>query len=622
MSKRYTASNGDVKNLSDTPSGGKGVVLKSDLLQNFSGLTSDDQNDTYSDDLSDDGGTNVPVCPVCGEKCSKCMDDMGGNLDMAGKTYQHKAARIGAKTMAAAVQPVESDNPNGEFQLILSKDNTDRDGDNLWADQWMHPLPPKIHMDSDHAWARHESVPMTVGSGAPSIDSDGNMIVKGVYAGTPHAQMTRQLVNEGHIWQASVSYMDHELPDGSIVRELLNGTFTGVPANPEAVVLASKGMEMSKTVQTKDGDDMGDEDMADAEHKKTGGTTEGQYPAGEGPFGDPKNRKWPLNNRSHILNAWARIHQSQATVNYSAAEVSEIKGRIQSAARRAGITLSSPKALAALVDGLNQLVKMKDILAPWVMTQSAPGHTVAGDDVGAVSVYDHTEGEDGDSGTADAAGDLGETESSGDGGEDDNVLEWGDVHQSLAQACHDMACTIRDAALALGAQAKPDISTTDTPSDDWEDQGWGDKAMADGQYNIVITGEGAEQRFYLQHGKDIIAKGLLKDLPITYVQTKSNPGMPTGPYQGVEGMSGENASGTTPGGSIEPGDLFLQGTAGPAIVPSSKTLPSSTDEEAAVAADSKSAAAAATTPADVARASARMRKFKFDKAILEMEASR
>jgi HK97 family phage major capsid protein len=49
-------------------------------------------------------------------------------------------------------------------------------------------------------------------------------------------------------------------------------------------------------------------------------------------------------------------------------------------------------------------------------------------------------------------------------------------------------------------------------------------------------------------------------------QSKST-GMPTGPYQGVAGMSGENASGTTAGSALSNGTYFLTGTAGPAIEP-------------------------------------------------------
>jgi hypothetical protein len=154
-----------------------------------------------------------------------------------------KSAVVDAQTKSVAtdIRPVEdSEHPNGEFLLVLSRDNLDRDDENLWADEWMHPLPHKIHMDTDHAFAKGMSVPYTAGSGVPSINENGDLIVKGTYAGTPHGQLTRQLVNEGHVWQASVSYQTRLQKDGSIVRELLNGTFTGVPANPQAVVLSSK----------------------------------------------------------------------------------------------------------------------------------------------------------------------------------------------------------------------------------------------------------------------------------------------------------------------------------------------------------------------------------------------
>jgi hypothetical protein len=150
------------------------------------------------------------------------------------------AANARTKSIEAEVNPVEGSHPNGEFLLVLSSDHLDRDGERLFAYEWMHPLPPKLHFDSDHGFAKGMSVPLTTGSGVPSIDEDGNLIVKGTYAGTEHGQLTRQLVNEGHIWGASVAYQTHVMDDGSIVRELLNGTFTGVPANPQAVVLSSK----------------------------------------------------------------------------------------------------------------------------------------------------------------------------------------------------------------------------------------------------------------------------------------------------------------------------------------------------------------------------------------------
>ncbi|WP_197507404.1 phage major capsid protein [Mycobacterium sp. 852002-50816_SCH5313054-b] len=146
----------------------------------------------------------------------------------------------------AQVRPVESEHPNGEFELILSDGSADRDGEQLKAADWETPLPNKIHLDSDHAWANGMSVPLTVGSGRPSFDSHGRIVVRGVYAGTAHGQLVRQLVNEGHLWQASVSYLEHKQPNGRVTRELLNGTFCGVPSNPNAVVISSKSFEGGK----------------------------------------------------------------------------------------------------------------------------------------------------------------------------------------------------------------------------------------------------------------------------------------------------------------------------------------------------------------------------------------
>jgi hypothetical protein len=553
-----------------------------------------------SDDMSDIGMDDlVPSCPKCGEKCSKCMDmlDMTGGK-MYGKSALQQMGR--AKSLEARIEPMSDDpnDPHGSFRLILSKDNTDRDDENLWADEWMHPLPPKIHMDSDHAWARHMSVPLTVGSGVPSISESGDLVVAGTYARTKHAQDTRQLVNDGHVWQASVSYMDHLLPDGRVVRELLNGTFTGVPANPEAVILASKGMDP----------------VAAPDREKAHGFIGADQKAGGKPYGnvryaDPgyqpdKKARYPIDTEEHVRAALSYFGQEKNRAKYSAEQASAILGRIHSAARRLGIDVSSDKSVANLLEGCAMLIKMKDFLAP--PTQTTPGHTESDEDIGASSVYDTDPDGDGDT-----DGDNDED------AEDDNTLEWGDVHQSLAQACHDMACNIRDAALALGAQAEAQTENKDAAFDgapeDWF-SGKALEAVKTGGYHVVVAGPDDAQKFYLQQGQKILAKGPVKDFPVTVVHAK---GAPIGPYQGVEGMSGENASGTTPGESIVDGDLFLKGTAGPAIQPESKSLPPSTGEKDAAASDKD--AAASVSPADVA-ARARLRKFQLDTALLESEA--
>lgn len=140
------------------------------------------------------------------------------------------------KSASATVAPVESDDPNGSFSVVLSTEALDRDDENLWADEWKQPLPARIHIDGDHG----RNLEKTVGSAVPRLDGD-RMVADGTFASTPYAQMVRQLVNEGHINSLSVTYAESKnQKDNGVQRELLNAAFVAIPANPEAVVLSSK----------------------------------------------------------------------------------------------------------------------------------------------------------------------------------------------------------------------------------------------------------------------------------------------------------------------------------------------------------------------------------------------
>lgn len=142
----------------------------------------------------------------------------------------------------ASVQPGSDDaeTPHGSFEVILSTPTRDRDGEEVKSAEWEQPLPGRITFDVDHGM----SVASTVGSGVPHIDDEGRLIVRGTYASTPLAQTTRALVNEGHITSTSVAFLRRSAPVKSgapkVTRELLNGAFVAVPANKEALVLASK----------------------------------------------------------------------------------------------------------------------------------------------------------------------------------------------------------------------------------------------------------------------------------------------------------------------------------------------------------------------------------------------
>lgn len=127
----------------------------------------------------------------------------------------------------------------GTFEVILSAPTLDRDGETLTAEGWKTPLPEHITFDSDHGM----SVATTVGSGVPSIDEKGQLVVAGTYSSLPRAQEVRTLVNEGHIRTTSVAFMsDKSVKDGKTIvkRELLNGAFVAIPSNREALVLSSK----------------------------------------------------------------------------------------------------------------------------------------------------------------------------------------------------------------------------------------------------------------------------------------------------------------------------------------------------------------------------------------------
>lgn len=142
----------------------------------------------------------------------------------------------------AEVQPADetTDSPNGAFEVILSTPTEDRDGEKVASDEWKMPLPDHITFDVDHGM----SVATTVGSGTPRIEADGTLRVSGTYASTPKAQEARALVNEGHIRTVSVAFLRSSSPvkggKPAVTRELLNGAFVAVPANPEALILASK----------------------------------------------------------------------------------------------------------------------------------------------------------------------------------------------------------------------------------------------------------------------------------------------------------------------------------------------------------------------------------------------
>jgi hypothetical protein len=141
----------------------------------------------------------------------------------------------------ALVDTVETDDPNGAFEVILSAATLDRDGEVIDS-RAFDPLPDHIPFDIDHGM----TVTTTVGSGRRTTPRTARCASRARSPRRALAQEVRTLVSEGHVRTTSVTFMaaDRE-PDEKGVQhvktaELLNGTFTPVPSNREAVVLSPR----------------------------------------------------------------------------------------------------------------------------------------------------------------------------------------------------------------------------------------------------------------------------------------------------------------------------------------------------------------------------------------------
>lgn len=141
----------------------------------------------------------------------------------------------------AAVKSLDSENPNGEFEVVLSAATVDRDGEVIEA-RAFEPLPESIPFHAFHDF--HDPI----GRGVPFYDGDV-LKARGVYASTPRAQEIRTLVAEGIIGHTSVGFMSASRKDGEdgiphiTSGELLEGSFVSVPSNREAAVLMAKSFD-------------------------------------------------------------------------------------------------------------------------------------------------------------------------------------------------------------------------------------------------------------------------------------------------------------------------------------------------------------------------------------------
>lgn len=145
----------------------------------------------------------------------------------------------------AEVKTVDSKEPSGEFEAIISAPTLDRDGEVIDAGAFRKGpggLPASIPIHAFHDFND------PIGRGTPEYRDDV-LYVRGTFASTARAQEIRSLVAEGVIANMSVGFMapEREAKDGVthiLAAELLEASFVSVSSNREAAVLAVKAVDV------------------------------------------------------------------------------------------------------------------------------------------------------------------------------------------------------------------------------------------------------------------------------------------------------------------------------------------------------------------------------------------
>jgi HK97 family phage prohead protease len=100
-----------------------------------------------------------------------------------------------------------------------------------------------------------------------------------------------------------------------------------------------------------------DETPLEARAMGTKQDTKPKTPYGNVTYADPgyqkdKKKRYPIDTKEHVKAAWSYISQSDNASSYSAQQLASIKGRIKSAAKKFGISISSNSRL-----GINECVR-------------------------------------------------------------------------------------------------------------------------------------------------------------------------------------------------------------------------------------------------------------------------
>lgn len=171
------------------------------------------------------------------------------NADKDRKDKAHMDIVTKAVSATITDTSANADQYPGTFEVELTNESLDRDGDVLKGDEWELPLPQQITFVNDHT----HKMASVVGSATPSLEN-GKIICRGTWAETDNAQQTRKVIK--HVPYVSVAFREkRNRKAGTVSRELINGSFVVIPSNPNAKVLSSKGFglddgELTEEAQT------------------------------------------------------------------------------------------------------------------------------------------------------------------------------------------------------------------------------------------------------------------------------------------------------------------------------------------------------------------------------------
>lgn len=138
----------------------------------------------------------------------------------------------------AEVKAAASEHPNGEFEIVMSTDSVDRDGEIIVKGAF-DPLPASIPLHAFHDFTR------PIGRVVPGYDAAGRLVGRGFFGSDEESQRMRAKVTDGLIGHTSVGFMaaQREQKDGvpHVTRaELLEVSLVSVPSNRDAAVLMAK----------------------------------------------------------------------------------------------------------------------------------------------------------------------------------------------------------------------------------------------------------------------------------------------------------------------------------------------------------------------------------------------